>query len=207
MLIQLVGVVSPGASASLQFSAWLVAGHFRHPVLALAGIGRGTQVHVQVPLLNDCERMHRMIARDGHSGYDRFRRSGRRDPVRGQRVPDNSVVRLGIDVAFVDCDAGASGIAVGLGRTEGDSLVRLTVALGVLQGDQHPAGRRCVVSVVEPAPGVDKYDSVRGNRKVPGVTKMVGEDRRAETRGQRDAAIVPGARRRTILMRCLGERR
>jgi hypothetical protein len=66
-------------------------------------------------------------------------------------------------------------------------------ALAVFQGNQHSARRRCVVAAIGAAPGIDIDRAVRSDRHVAGVAQLVGEDRGAKTRRQRDAAGIARA--------------
>ena len=113
MLVQPVGVITPGAASGLQLGARIFARHVRHAVLALAGIGRGTEVDIEIARRVDREGMHRMIAGQRQSRDDGLRRPGRRDrrPA-GKRVAHDAVVGLGIEIALVDRDAGAALVAL-----------------------------------------------------------------------------------------------
>ena len=136
MLIQPVGVVAPGAGSRLQFRAGVVARHIRHAILALARIRGGSEVDVKVALWINREGMHRMIADQRQSRHDSLRRSSRLDPIRRQLVAHDAVVRLGIEVALVDGDAGSPRVAVRRGWAKADDLVGPAVAFGILQCNQ-----------------------------------------------------------------------
>ena len=117
-----------------------------------------------------------MIAGQRQPRDDGLWRCGRLDPTRRQLVPHDAIVRLGIEVALVDGNAGSARVAVRLGWTKADDLVGPAVALGILQANQKPAGWGRVVVVIEPAPGVDVYDPVRRHREMPGMAQLVCEN-------------------------------
>src|SRR5436305_15313859 len=101
-----------------------------------------------------------MIAGQWQPRHDGLRRPGRVDPARRELVADDAIVRLGMEVAVVDGEAGSSRVALRLGWTEPDDVVGPAVPLGVLQGNQKRAGWGRVVVVIAPAPGVDVDDPV-----------------------------------------------
>src|SRR5262249_38314856 len=64
-LIGLAGIVAPYTATRLQFRAGVRTRNLRLAVLWLAGIGRGSDVHIHRSILADDERMHRMVAAEG----------------------------------------------------------------------------------------------------------------------------------------------
>jgi hypothetical protein len=130
---------------------------------ALVAVPRSTK---RSPCRVDQERMHRMIAGDRHAGNDDLRFAARHHLAILQRVGDDLVVGLGVELALVDVDAGAAVVALGRRGAETFDLVGLAVVVGVLQSDEEPVRpRRFVAFVISAAPGVDVERAVRGDRQ------------------------------------------
>ena len=89
--------------------------------------------------------------------------------------------------------------------------VGVPIPLGVLKGEEEPARRRLVVSVIAAAPCIDINNSVRGDDKVPCMANIVREHGCAKAARQRDPPIVARAglrlcARRLALSFCEGWR-
>lgn len=124
--------------------------------------------------------MHGMVAGQWQSRNDRFGTARRRDRVVRQFVADDTIVRLRVEAAVIERDAGPAVSALREGSAEADRGIRLAVAVVILQGHEEAARRRRVVAVVAAAPGVDVDHPVRSDDEVPGVADVVGDYGRAE---------------------------
>ncbi len=134
-----------------------------------------------------------MVAAERHARKDHLGLAGGNPAARAERVADDLVVGLGVDEALVDGDAGAARVALSRRLAEAGDLVRLAVAVGVLQRDQEAARRGRLAHVIGAAPGVDVEGAAGGEGHVAHVAEIVGEHRGAEAGGQDDAAAVAGA--------------
>src|SRR4029078_5374035 len=83
-LVRLVRVIAPDAAASLKFGARVRAGYFRLPVLRLAGIGGGSDIHVHRTFGIDNEGMQGRVAAQRQSRNDGFGSAVRHDAAGGQ---------------------------------------------------------------------------------------------------------------------------
>jgi hypothetical protein len=145
-----------------------------------------------------------MVATERQPRNDGLRRIGRHRAGFRQPEADDAVIHLGIERAVIECDAGSSGRALRRSFAEAADDIGLAVAIGVFQGDQEPARRRLVVTVIEAAPRVDINDAIAGRRHVPGVTQVLGKDGGAESWRQGNARILLLAVGGVILGRDLG---
>src|SRR4029079_14963814 len=114
MLIFFVGVIKPGAGASLELGAWHMTRRTGHAVLDLARIGRRPEIDEEMAFVIDDEGMHRMIAGERQAGNNDLRIFRRRNAIGRQWIANNLVVLLGVEAAFADADTGASGGALRL---------------------------------------------------------------------------------------------
>src|SRR5579871_3950409 len=89
------GIVTPRATAGLEFGAGTVAARAGHPVSDLAGIGCRAEVHIKISLCVDHKRMHGMIATERKSGNDHLRRRGWHGRAGRQPITYDAVVHLG----------------------------------------------------------------------------------------------------------------
>ena len=149
----------------------------------------------------DDEGMHRMIAGERQARKDDLRRSLRHVGIRRHGIADDLVVLFGIERAVVEADARSARGALRDAIAETLDHIGAAVALAVLERDQKAAGRRRVVMIVAAAPGVDIEHAVRRDDHVADMADIVGEDRRAEARGKREAGIVAGTTRRLRALR------
>src|SRR6202041_907120 len=90
-LVRFVGVIVPDAATSLKFGTRIVAGYLGLPVLRLARIGRGSNVHVHGSIGTDDKRMHGMIATERQLRNDRFRGILWNDGVGGTCISHNAI--------------------------------------------------------------------------------------------------------------------
>src|SRR5580658_2606630 len=134
--------------------------------------------------------MHGMIASEGQSRDDGGRSIARQERIRRQRVADDAIVAFCVERAVVQADARAAMAAARDGFTKPLVDGGLARARRVLQRDQEPARVGRVVAIVFTGPGVYINHSARRDRHVPRVTDAVGEDRRAKTRRQLQAAVI-----------------
>jgi hypothetical protein len=93
-----------------------------------------------LPAASIAKGTHRMVAGQRQARNDGLRRSGQRDPVRRQRITHDAIIALGIEVTLVDRDAGPALVAVGRSGANAYDLVGPSIARGVLQSPQKPAG-------------------------------------------------------------------
>ena len=102
-------------------------------------------------------------------------------------------VHFEIEPVLVKGDARAAIGPLRGGGAEAGDHIGFAVALFVLQGDEEAAGRRRVIAVIAPAPGVDVDDAVRRDDEMARMADLVGENRRAEAGRQREAGVVADA--------------
>ena len=211
----LVGVVAPGAAVGFEFHARLQARRTCLAVVGLTAIGRRTDVDIKIALRIDDEGMHGVIAGQRQPRDDDLRLRFRDDRTVGDRVTKDFVVLLGIDRALVERDTAAASRSLRHPVAEALDDIGLAIVLRVLERQHEAAGRRRVIAKIATAPGVDVKHAVRSEGHMPDVTDIVGEDRRAKTRRERDTRIRAGAggrlrqcrggqQRKTPMRRCRG---
>jgi hypothetical protein len=193
LLTDTVRVVAPDPRSRLELRAWIEPRRVEHAVLRLAGIGGGAEIDIEPALRIDRERVHRMVAGQGQPRNHNLRGAGRRDHARRQGITHDAIVHLRVKRPAVERDACAARTAGRHAVAEANLDVGPSVAIGVLERDQETAGRRRVITVVAPAPGVDVDHPVRGNDEVSSMADIVREDGRAKPGRQRDPAVVARA--------------
>src|ERR1700674_482228 len=138
----------PDAATSLKFGAWIVAGYLGLPVLRLARIGRGSNVHIHGSIGTDDEWMHGMIATERQLGDDRFGSIFRNDGIAGQMISNNSIADLRVDSPLIHAAAHTTGCPRLHGFTETLHHVCFSSARLVLESHQKAAIMRFVEVVV-----------------------------------------------------------
>src|ERR1700674_1081107 len=108
----------PDAATSLKFGSRIVAVYLGLPVLRLARIGRGSNVHVHGSIGTDDERMHGMIATERQVGDDRFRSIFWNDCISGEGIAHDAIGDLRVDRPLTHADAYATGPSSLHGLTE-----------------------------------------------------------------------------------------
>ncbi len=185
MLPRPVRIVAPRAGPRLEFRARAEAGRPGHTIAGLAGIGGRAEVHIEMALWVDHERMHRMIAAERKSGNDDLRRPGRDGHFARQSITHDAVVHLRIEPILVKCDPGTAVAALRIGIAEADVHVSAAVPVDVLQRHQKAAGRWRVVAVIAAAPGIHEDNALGGNDEMPGVTRRCRQRRSRRNRAAR----------------------
>ena len=141
-LIGDVRVVAPDAAARLELLARLSAGRSGAAILKLAAVGRRRDVHVQMPIRVDGERVHGMVAAERQTAHDGLRAARRHDGARGEYIAYDLVVDLRVQRAPVQSDPRAAGAARRNRLAESAIHVCLAGSRGVLQGNEKAPGVR-----------------------------------------------------------------
>ncbi|BDV35279.1 hypothetical protein [Methylocystis iwaonis] len=143
-----------------------------------------------------------MVAGNRQAGDHYFGLGFRRDLAGRQRVTDNAVAFFRINGAVIEADAGAARAAALRRLAEALDNIRCAVAVLILKRNEEAALMRLSpLPVIAPAPCIDVNDAVVGDGDVAGVADLIGEDRGAETRGQRYAGVAAGAGRLVLALR------
>src|SRR5580692_3704 len=184
----------PDAATSFKFGARIVAGYLGLPVLRLARIGRGSNVHVHGSIGTDDERMHGMIATERQLSDDRFSSILWDDGVGGKCIAHNAIVDLGINRPLIHADADTTRSSRLRSLTEALNHVCFSSARLVLESHQKAPIMRFVEVVVVSRPGVDVDHSARTDHQVAGVPNALSKYCGAKTGGQPQSAVIVRAR-------------
>src|SRR5262245_6819536 len=134
--------------------------------------------------------MHGMIATLRQTGEHSFRFALRHGIALRQRKAQHIIILLGIERAVVQRNAGTARGLLWHASTEALHHFRLAIAILVLQRDEESPIRYFVETEVLATPGVHIHRAIGAHRHVPRVTDVVGEDRGAEARRQRQPTTV-----------------
>ena len=198
-LVRLVLVELPDARVLLENRARVHALRAGPAIRILAGVRRRAHVDVETATAVEGNALVLVLPLVGQAADDRLGRTGRLQRAVGQlEALDHLRVRQ-VDVAVAQRDAGRAAGAEALDHLE------LAVFVGVAQRNRAAAGLR----LAAPAARHQRYVqiAVGGHGHVPGGAEIVGDDQRAESRRQRDAAVAGVAGRQPLAVHRVHQRR
>src|SRR5690242_13559911 len=110
-----------------------------------------------------------------------------------KRITDDLVVLLGEQTAIIDTNAGTARRALHNAVAEPLDRVGAAIALVILECVEETTVWQPVILIVATAPSVEVEHAFGTERHLRCVAKIVSKNRRAETRWERDPAIVTAA--------------